>query len=284
MNMSNGGEHPQRPARKHRVARTQLTEDKLQSSSEYLKVSQTHKQKGISPMLGGLVPYSSPQAQPLTTIIAGTCTLIFCLSLVVPGDGVVNLFGLSWMNTLMGKFYVWNLVTGSFVETNLLKAAVGAAGIGLLGPTTEESLGQVGGLMYILIVAAASGVVSSCSLFTIYVITRYEHILSIAIYGSLGLVMAMAVACVQSHQHSTPLRHLPVLAATISGALHVAGLSAISHDFPFVCVGPYAGWVYLRFFHRYDSGRVGDTSEAFQLVKFFPAQLAPVLQPLSDFA
>ena len=45
-----------------------------------------------------------------------------------------------------------------------------------------------------------------------------------------------------------PKRYFPLLLVTISAVCRALSVPVISDDFPFVCVGGYAAWVYLRFF------------------------------------
>lgn len=62
------------------------------------------------------------------------------------------------------------------------------------------------------------------------------------------------------------------------------GLSAALAQFsyiPFLLLGFYNSWVYLRFFQQQpDSQNRGDSSDDFKFSGFFPPFLAPVLDPI----
>lgn len=48
---------------------------------------------------------------------------------------------------------------------------------------------------------------------------------------------------------------------------------------PFVVYGALVSWVYLRFFQRRD-GFIGDSSESFSFIMFFPEFMHPFLKPI----
>lgn len=59
-----------------------------------------------------------------------------------------------------------------------------------------------------------------------------------------------------------------------------AGLQQYSYV-PFLLLGTYNAWLYLRFFQQQpDSNHWGDSSDDFKFSGFFPPLLAPLLDPL----
>lgn len=63
------------------------------------------------------------------------------------------------------------------VRTKILSVSWGRI-VGM-GPAAEESLGRVGLGVFMVMVAAASGMVASCGVFVAYVITRQEYLLAL---------------------------------------------------------------------------------------------------------
>jgi membrane associated rhomboid family serine protease len=233
-----------------------------------------------------------PLEHPVTSMLLIVLPLLFTGSLI--SSTVLKSTALIWNQTFMERFCVWNLVTGSLLETNAVKLALSLCGIARFGPTVETSLTSVWFGAYLFIVCLASGVITSVAVFTLYVITRYEYLLSIEVHGAWGLVSALAVGAAQALPAESlipvpgalgfKVRHLPMTLVLLSGLLYSAGLRSLTRDFPFVCVSTYCGWVYLRFFHCYSgSSAAGDVRKEFQFIMFCPPFTRRILKPFADF-
>ena len=167
----------------------------------------------------------------------------------------------------------------------------------------------------------AVGVVTSSALFFLYVVTRFEVYLFASTNGAGGLVAALAVGLkLVAPREPVVLRlpggggggiaplasvpglthaHLPMLLVACSLVAWALGApGGLGADAPFVVVGTFAGWWYLRFVHRdpvlppaRDKGNIGsssdagfgDTSPEFAFVTLFPPGMRRYLAPLSDF-
>lgn len=201
---------------------------------------------------------------------------------------------LIWNHTFMTQFYFWNVLTASFVETSIFKLAFALVGMVGMGPAAEESLGHVGLAIFLLVVSLAAGLVTSTGTFVAYIVTRQEYLLDLELHGSFGLLAGLGVAAAQKSPEGPlmpesfgpwfPKRYFPLLLLIASAVGRALSVPVISDDFPFVFVGGYAAWVYLRFFaHIVLGGPSGDVNNEFQLVMFFPSVLRRVMKPLCDF-
>eukprot|EP00752_Nemacystus_decipiens_P011810 g10479.t1 len=231
-----------------------------------------------------------PAQHPVTAAVLVTILLLSGFAAM----GWRHSLTLIWNHTFMTQFYFWNVLTGSFVETFVLKLLASLIGVAGLAPTVEDSLGHVGLCVFLLLVGLASGFVTSVGVFFSYIITREEYLLDLELHGAFGVVAALAVAAAQQDASGSllpagrapwfPTRYLPFLLVTASAACRAMSVPLVADDFPFVCVGAYASWTYLRFFaHLVVGAPSGDVSDEFQLVKFFPPMLHRVVKPLCDF-
>lgn len=75
------------------------------------------------------------------------------------------------------------------------------------------------------------------------------------------------------------IKLLPLLTLTL--ATGAATFTGQYLDLPFLYLGAYTAWAYLRFFQRRQDGTIGDTSEGFKFSGFFPSFLAPIIDPLA---
>ncbi|CAM9968584.1 unnamed protein product, partial [Phaeothamnion confervicola] len=146
-------------------------------------------------------------------------------------------------------------------------------------------------LMLVVVVAVACGVITSAGIFFLYILTRFEFLLSVEVHGFLGVLCALAVAVARRLPDALLVpgtglgtRGMPLALLALSALCKAAGLRAFATDFPFVCVGSYVGWAYLRFVHVYPDGMQGDISTDFELVNFLPAPVRPMVKPMCDFA
>ncbi|CAM9768180.1 unnamed protein product, partial [Ectocarpus fasciculatus] len=190
-----------------------------------------------------------------------TTSALLCVILVLSaaaGLGWRHSLSLIWNHTFMTQFYFWNVLTGSFVETSVLKLVASLIGVAGLGPAAEDSLGHLGLGAFVLCVGLASGFVTSCGVFMGYIVTRQEYLLDLELHGSFGVLAALAVAAAQQDASATllpagrapwfPTRYLPLALVTASAVCRAFSVPVVAKDFPFVVVGAYVSWVYLRFF------------------------------------
>ena len=136
---------------------------------------------------------------PVTAGIAGAVALNWLLALAV--KGATSTVGLVVANTTGTRFFIWNLLTSSFHETSLPRAAL--AGLCCAAAAALRLERRFGPwflfAFYVAFVALACGVATSVLLFACYVVTREEEYLFTETYGAGGLVAALAVAAKRWH-------------------------------------------------------------------------------------
>jgi hypothetical protein len=229
----------------------------------------------------------SATRHPLTGLLV--CFAVVASLLCSVSASVLHGLSLQWT----APFYVWRLLTGNAVEPNLLKAAFGVLGLLRFGPEAEEGLGTQGMALYLVVVCGIASAVTSWSMFVIYVITRFDYILAVELYGMLGMVSALAVASARFQDRNSrvvpavaqpQVRQVPLLLTVVTGCLYIFGTISVSRDFPFVLVGSFAGWSWLRFAHlSHGSTFRGCAGPDFELASFFPDALAGAVRPLGTF-
>jgi hypothetical protein len=161
------------------------------------------------------------------------------------------------------------------------------------GRQVEASLGVESMAIFVNAINLACGVLTSTALFSLYVLFRFEVYLYMSSYGFGGIAAALAVALKLLRPVDSPLaavpalqhQHLPMLFCLCSLISWSLGVASMSKDMPFVLVGTFCSWWYLRFVQRHpDTGLTGDTSDEFAFVTLFPPGMRRYLAPLADFA
>mmetsp|Transcript_65131 Transcript_65131/g.130990 ORF Transcript_65131/g.130990 Transcript_65131/m.130990 type:complete len:325 (+) Transcript_65131:56-1030(+) len=228
---------------------------------------------------------------PVTSIASILLTVLF-VATVIAGDFFTEKAYLVLSDTVGEKFYIWNLYTAGFLETNLFKFSAYLAWLTYAGRQVEGALGVESMAIFVNAINLACGVLTSTALFSLYVLFRQEVFLFMSTYGFGGLAAALAVALKLLKPKESPLpalpavqhQHLPMLLCLCSLISWAAGLEFLAKDTPFVVVGTYCSWWYLRFVQRHpETGFTGDASEEFAFVTLFPPGVRRYLTPLADF-
>jgi len=225
--------------------------------------------------------------KPLTVLLSVIMSLLFICSLIT--SDVVAQVALIVSNTVMSNFYVWNIITGSLLETNFFKICIGISGLLYFGSRTEGKLGLLGFAQYVAVVMLASGIVASTVAFLSYVVSFDEQLFT-PIYGPGGLLAGLTVAFAHQSPNSSPFEAFP---AVTSQAFPLAlgtvwtGIGIIyspfNRDVIFLWSGAYFGWAYLRFVCHHDDGSIGNTTPEFEIVNFFPKMTRKYIKPFCNF-
>ncbi|GIL64157.1 hypothetical protein Vafri_18115 [Volvox africanus] len=185
--------------------------------------------------------------------------------------------------------YVWNLFTAGFLTTNPIKLGLEVIAVLLLTRLVEPVYGSKEFLKFLFVVDFS---VSLCVLAGVYIIFAMGKdtgdILYTKFTGFHGILAGMVVAVKQvMPEHEAKLfgfvkftfKYLPVLFLAVTIGL-AAALKQFS-EIPFLLLGTYNAWLYLRFFQQQpDSQHWGDSSDDFKFSGFFPGFLAPVIDPI----
>ncbi|GFR48527.1 hypothetical protein Agub_g10422 [Astrephomene gubernaculifera] len=184
--------------------------------------------------------------------------------------------------------YAWNLLTSGFLTTNPYKLGLEVIGVLLLTRLVEPVYGSKEFLKFLFVVDLS---VNICVLVGVYVFFALGRDTGDILYtkfgGFHGMLAGIVVAVKQvMPEHEAKLfrfvkfsfKYLPLLFVTATVGL-AAGLKQYM-EVPFLLLGTYNAWVYLRYFQlQPDAQSRGDSSDDFKFSGFFPPLLAPVIDP-----
>lgn len=230
-------------------------------------------------------------AIPRTTKYLGLAAAFFSVVSAVPGVGpsFVKCFSLVPQSTI-GKFFVWNVTTAGFFETQLPAALMSIPLFVLLGRWIEPIWGAKELAVTAIVVNTAAGTATFVAMFIFYVATRSQRYIFTPIGGLSALVSTLIVAKKQISPDqpvgylgaAVASKHVPLIAfalLVVASAMQIVRVG----DFVFTSCGLLFGWLYLRFFQKREHMR-GDLSESFALQTFFPEPVASVVGVVSAVA
>lgn len=211
-------------------------------------------------------------AMTLLTFAGGLSASLLKALVLVPG------------NTVLGAFHPWHVLTFAFIDPNPLKFLLTAFIIIRVGWTAEQPAADVGHraarriLITVCLSVVTAGLIVSASGLAAYMGSGNEGYLYRPLYGAGPVAAAISVCAHQVAGEngaaiSTALPRLPVSLVPIS-IIIVEALSQyilrISRSFAASCISLFSAWLYLRFFHVYAPGSIGDGRPAFELLSFLP--------------
>ena len=199
----------------------------------------------------------------VTTRVSIALAAAFVLVTAFPG--LLRATALVPANTMSAHFFIWNVLTATFVESNIF-GVITACGVTLLvGKQLEPLWGSKELLRFILVVALAGGATTFLLCLFLYAGSAgylYEKFMNTPIHGHSGLTGAYLIAvkqllpeqqnqlCGAIKVKSKDLAPLYVLAYTIFFLL-----GAVNHGtFSLVLFSTFGGWLYLRFFQPRPGG------------------------------
>lgn len=219
--------------------------------------------------------------------LVGVCVIITVTSLIRRLGG--DIFAIS-PYILFVKGYGWTMVTASLVEVSFFNYVSTLCGLVSLGIMVEPTYGLRKMIEFLLVVGIISNIVLMFALLFWWRITDNFMGVNEACGGS-PLVGGLAVVIKQL----IPENHFRLVflgSRRIRGAnfphFYVGSVFAwnvvvalLAHSWSLIFVEPLkmllgvmVAWVYLRFYQRRD-GRVGDQSDVFAFVTFFPDNAQP---------
>ena len=215
--------------------------------------------------------------------------------------GFVGVFALVPASTLTVHFYVWNIVTAGFTDTNPLVGAACAAVVGAGGMLVEKQCGEMEMAKYLVVSTAAASVGVFVIAF-LALVAGTEGLFYMHYCGDVGLACCTLVALKQQCPDTgfgllrakwLPLAAISLLAAwEVVHPTHVATEVEIGEGKPtlpgspllIAVVATVFSWVYLRFFQQSATltDKYGDASAAFAFKTFFPEVAQPVVGVACD--
>ena len=197
--------------------------------------------------------------------------------------------GLVPVSTTIAHSYIWNLVTSSFYETNVIKLTLDIFGTVLVGanmevPASEQIQFYVFFFGTIIICTIGASAWSFMRFFVMHDQNQITH----PIYGFAGVLMSV-IMYQRMRYKNVPVYalvpyvtydNLPFIVLTTQIVCRLLGLRFLTRDLIFSVISVHAAWAYLRYFYVKDDGSVGDKSDDFAYYKLVPPLLQPITLPL----
>jgi membrane associated rhomboid family serine protease len=236
--------------------------------------------------------------QPAVIGFAVSLLLIFLLSSVL--EDAESFLALSPANTIIAKKYVWNLLTCSFYETNIVKLCCDLL---VLVAAHKTSVRFGDGTQFTIFLAFS---VAGCGVLTfVYCMIRFfatglEEMLIEPMYGFSGTFIALAMFYRVQLKDAVVIPALPMITyhnlpiVVLVGQFlcySISPLKFMAHDLPFSFVSIPLSWSYLKFFYKFEDsfgnsvssigGPGSAVGEEFNFVNMFPEALHVVVSPLT---
>ncbi|CAM9407221.1 unnamed protein product [Heterosigma akashiwo] len=111
--------------------------------------------------------------KPITGALSVLMGLLFLASLF--SSHVVGQVALVVSKTFMSNFYVWNIITGNLLETNILKLVPCIAGVLHFGSQAEKALGPIRYAQFLAVVLVGCGRQRHTVVFLHFVLSLGDH-------------------------------------------------------------------------------------------------------------
>ena len=201
----------------------------------------------------------------------------FCLALLVGYLATFKENATPYISVVPGKllppnFFLWTLVTHSFVEYRIIELITDWFIVLLFSKMLEPLWGTLECLQFYFIITITVAVSTAFFYFVAFAATFKEFLLfNISVHGMGGLLGALSVAIKQVMPDTIIVdmsflrikqNNLPLLLILVAFVVYLISLT----DFTYVVMlssGVYYGWVYLRFFQKHKNGTRGDSSSTF---------------------
>jgi len=175
------------------------------------------------------------------------------------------------------NFYVWTLVTHSFLQRHFLLVLVDICVVILSGKLLEPLWGPLQiGIFFLAVTSISAAITAIVYVFIYYVTGNTDYLFETHIHGLGAYIGGFVVAVKQLMPDHVLLKlpfgkfrnkHMPLMLLVSAGILSIAN----------VLNGPYAlhfglgimvSWIYLRFYQRHSNGKTGDLAEDFSFSRF----------------
>lgn len=193
-----------------------------------------------------------------------------------------------WLSIVPGNIipplvHIQTLLTGGFVERNLVLLLCDVASVVVAGHLFEPLWGNVKYLEFVGVVNFFGCLFTAITFITLYVFTQQLHFLFRPFNGFWCVCAGYLVAFKQTNPQrkfagvglSVDCRFGPILLLAITAGLWFGGIFA-RHIPIMVAHGIWVSWTYLRFYQTRDDVQ-GDPGEAFAFSDLFPAPMQPAV-------
>lgn len=181
-------------------------------------------------------------------------------------------------NTLITNTYVWNLITCSFYETNIVKIAIDITILYVITKNITITNWEQFSIFFGFTLLACSLITSTYYFFR-FLFTSMEDFLILPTYGFDGVLMLLMVYARQQFKGQVihpvaatiTYNNLPIVFLAYLFIITILGLRILCMDVMFGLISLLFSWSYLRFYYRYNEGDApGDSAEDFTFVGMFP--------------
>ena len=237
--------------------------------------------------------------EPLVITFSSVLACFFLVRLLM-GEDAESILALSPANTFIAKKYVWNLLTCSFFEANIVKLLCDLF-ILIVSAKPSINFGNNGQfIIYIAVSTLGCGVLTFVYCMIRFFATGLEEMLIEPMYGFSGTFIALAMFYRVQLKNEIVFARFPVVTYHNLPILVLAGqficyaispLKFMAHDLPFTTVAIPLTWSYLKFFYKYEDSFGNDISsvdgpgsavgEEFNFVNMFPEPFHVVVSPLT---
>lgn len=226
----------------------------------------------------------TPKITRLSKGLVAFLVVLFALQYFVPSC-------LEYLALVPGRTLpcVWNLVTAGFISTNPYKLVVECAALLFLARLIEPAYGSKEFLSFILIVDFFTSLTVFVGVYLTFLAYQTEGILYMKFTGFHGILFGLLVALKQITPDqevktlsfiNLKVKHMPSIVLLV--AVLVCTALRMYAQLPFMIVGSYVAWLYLRFFQKQaESQYSGDPSDDFKFSSFFPWFMAPVIDTIA---
>lgn len=176
---------------------------------------------------------------------------------------------------------VWNLVTSGFISTSIYKVVFEVIAVLVLARIIEPVYGSREFLKFILLVDAMEAVATFVIVYCLFAATANPALLYLQFSGFHGILAGLLVALKQvMPEHEIKLlgflgfkvKFIPAVYVVV-GTIACLTLKQVK-EAPFLLLGGYVAWLYLRFFQtQADTDVKGDPNDDFRFATFFPGFL-----------
>lgn len=235
--------------------------------------------------------------QSLTFALNSTLSVkLFCFCVLIGYFLSFKTTSLPYLTVIPGKllppnFFLWTLVTHSFIEVRLIELIADWFVIILYSKMLEPLWGPLECIKFYFIITFLVAISTSFFYYFAFAITFKENLLfNISIHGLGGLLGGFSVAIKQIMPDTVILNAsfirirqdlLPLLLILFAAFLYLIGFTDLTY-LVMLTFGTLIGWIYLRFFQVHKNGTRGDSSSTFVFASFFPSQIQPFVAIISN--
>lgn len=221
--------------------------------------------------------------QQLNALLKSTSTTVKCIWLIVFisyalsfFDGAVDVIGVTPGYFMPPHFRVWSALTFCFLETHFWNVLIDVVMIAVCGKVIEPLWGPTEIIGFFAIVNIGVALCSAFFYLFVYMCSSNPDLLfNVHVHGLSGYIAGVTVAVKQIMPDinivKTPTtritnKNMPFLTVILASIFWLVGLSPGS-TLVMVIFGIYVSWIYLRFYQRHSSDKIGDMSDSFTFAR-----------------